>query len=712
MRSKPSTGSATATSSVADGPPRRRLRGWRPRFGLRLMLLVALLPLLGLPWIGLRFVDEMAELARDERLENLVVAARNLATSLHERPELFAATSGSNVHPPDSEPITLDLLGPARVDGDAGEWVEVARRALPVTVRGDAPRETLAPRIAVARSQEHPGKVFVLAELVDERYVRPDDAGPGDRMRVFHGDEPDAMQEVAGVAAPRQGGWIAEAEVPESLLIRVVIEDVDYFGTRQLEATADSGLLALSRPPGDKTDEARERQWALTIGALSRASGRVAVYDVTGVQLARQGSLVSPEQPARGWTSHLARWLLAVASRLRPEIDAINLVDSGDGSDASRAAVSALAKALTGVPAQQWLRTGLVGGMPVWLLTVAQPVWSGDRVVGALVLEESTGSRLALGQQALERLTLLAALALAGTVVALLLVATITVARIVRLRRAAETAIDARGRVVGTIPQFRMLDEVGELAIGYERVLGRLREHQEYLSKLRARLVHELRTPIMVVRSSLENLVAEEDPARQAAYAERAQQGAARLEKIVASMGEASSLETMLGDSQLEGLDLGSLVASCVDAYRIAYPEAVFELSQPPEPARAQAVPEAIAQALDKLVANAVDFAVPGTTIRVELAARDIVDPAGGRRPVAGWRLSVFNLGQPLPESMGDSLFDSMVSVRDSRSTSGSHLGLGLYLVRLIAEFHGGSVFAQNEDGGVRVGFTLPAATS
>ena len=123
MRSKPSTGSATATSSVADGPPRRRLRGWRPRFGLRLMLLVALLPLLGLPWIGLRFVDEMAELARDERLENLVVAARNLATSLHERPELFAATSGSNVHPPDSEPITLDLLGPAGRPDDGSRQV-------------------------------------------------------------------------------------------------------------------------------------------------------------------------------------------------------------------------------------------------------------------------------------------------------------------------------------------------------------------------------------------------------------------------------------------------------------------------------------------------------------------------------------------------------------------------------------------------------------
>ena len=695
---------------MTDTSARRRVGGWRPRVGLRLMLLVALLPLLGLPWIGLRFVEQMAELARDERLENLVVAARNLATSLHERPELFAAASGSAGHPPDTEPIALDLLGPARVDADAAEWVEVARRALPVTIVGDAPRDTLAPRIAVARSQEHPGKVFVLAEVVDERYVAPDSAGPGDRMRVFHGDDATAMQEVTGTAAARQGGWLAEAEVPESMLLRVLVEDVDYLGSRQLEATADSGLLALSRPAGDKTDEARERQWALTIGALSRASGRVAVYDVAGVQMARQGSLASPEQPDRGWSSQLARWLLAIASQLRPEIDAINLVDTGDGSDQSRAAVSALAKALTGVPAQQWLRTGLVGGMPVWLLTVAQPVWSGDRVVGALVIEESTGSRLALGQQALERLTLLAAVALAGTVVALLLVATITVARIVHLRRAAESAIDSRGRVVGTIPEFRMRDEVGELAIGYERVLGRLREHQEYLSKLRGRLVHELRTPIMVVRSSLENLAAEDDPARQAAFAERAQQGAARLEKIVASMGEASSLETMLGDSQLEQVDLGQLVASCVEAYRGAYSGSVFELARPAGATQAEVVPEAVAQALDKLVANAVDFAVPGTTIRVELAACDLPDSTGGRRTVAGWRLAVFNLGRSLPESMGDSLFDSMVSVRDSRSASTSHLGLGLFLVRLIAEFHGGYVFAENEVGGVRVGFTLPAA--
>lgn len=696
---------------MSEADEGRQRTSWRPRIGLRPMLLIALLPLLGLPWIGLHFVEQMAQLARNERLENLVVAARNLATSLHERPELFAAASDAKAHPAGSEPISLDLVGPVRVDGNASEWVEVSRRALPVKVHGDAPRDTLAPRIAVARSSEQADKLFVLAEVVDERYVEPDDRGRGDRMRVFYGDDPAAMREVGAVSDARQGGWVAEAEVPESMFLRVLIEDVDYLGSRKIEAVADSGLLALSRPAGDKSDEARERQWALTIGALSRASGRVAVYDVAGVQMARQGGIASPEQAEQNWSSQFARWLLAIASRLRPEIDSINLVEAGNGSDQSRAAVSALAKALTGVPAQQWLRTGLVAGMPVWLLTVAQPIWSGDQVVGALVIEESTGSRLALGQQALEHLTLLAVLALVGTVVALLLVATITAARITRLRRSAEAAIDARGRVVGVIPEFRLRDEVGELASGYERVLGRLRDHQEYLSKLRGRLVHELRTPIMVVRSSLENLAAEDDVERQKAYAARAQDGAARLEKIVASMGEAASLETMLGDSQLERIDLAGLLASSVEAYRGAYSQARFELAIEAPEAEAAVVPEAIAQALDKLVANAVDFAAIGSTIELRLEACTLTDPLARRRAVPGWRISVFNRGRPLPEAMGESLFDSMVSVRSAHGGSTSHLGLGLFLVRLIAEFHGGQVFARNEDGGVRVGFSVHCAT-
>jgi signal transduction histidine kinase len=62
--------------------------------------------------------------------------------------------------------------------------------------------------------------------------------------------------------------------------------------------------------------------------------------------------------------------------------------------------------------------------------------------------------------------------------------------------------------------------------------------------------------------------------------------------------------------------------------------------------------------------------------------------------------LSVENEGQPLPEQMRSRLFESMVSIRPPGSQDGPHLGLGLYLVRLIAAFHGGEAVARDRDGG------------
>ena len=59
-------------------------------------------------------------------------------------------------------------------------------------------------------------------------------------------------------------------------------------------------------------------------------------------------------------------------------------------------------------------------------------------------------------------------------------------------------------------------------------------------------------------------------------------------------------------------------------------------------------------------------------------------------------------------------LFDSMVSVRREHGGDVPHLGLGLYIVRLIAEFHGGSVRADNRaDGrGVVITVSMPEARS
>ena len=106
-------------------------------------------------------------------------------------------------------------------------------------------------------------------------------------------------------------------------------------------------------------------------------------------------------------------------------------------------------------------------------------------------------------------------------------------------------------------------------------------------------------------------------------------------------------------------------------------------------------VPDAFAQLLDKLVENANDFAPAGSPIAVSLARRG--------RLVA---LAVRNEGPPIPDETIARLFESMVSLRQSPG-EGAHLGLGLYIVRLIAEFHGGRARAENEPGGQGVRFIV-----
>jgi two-component system sensor histidine kinase ChvG len=109
---------------------------------------------------------------------------------------------------------------------------------------------------------------------------------------------------------------------------------------------------------------------------------------------------------------------------------------------------------------------------------------------------------------------------------------------------------------------------------------------------------------------------------------------------------------------------------------------------------------ELIAQMLEKLISNAIDFHTPGTPIKIALET-------DGRQI----RLSVSNSGPALPAEMQDNLFESMVSIRPHKGEQ-ANLGLGLYIVRLIVEFHKGNVLARNRVDGSGVEFiiSLPAA--
>lgn len=244
--------------------------------------------------------------------------------------------------------------------------------------------------------------------------------------------------------------------------------------------------------------------------------------------------------------------------------------------------------------------------------------------------------------------------------------------------------------ITGSSDRSRVFSgSVGELERLTRHLKAEVRTYTQYLGTLAAKLSHELNTPLAIVRSSLDNLEQEEISESARSYAHRARTGADRLHQILRAMSEATRIERAVGQAEGEDFDLGSLIGGCVESYRTVEASRQFTLKLAASPTLIHGAPELIAQALDKLIDNARSFTPVGGRIELRLT-----------RLRLGYRLEVDNEGPPLPARMTSQLFDQLVSIREQR-TGGTHLGLGLHIVKLVAELHRGQASAANRPGGV-----------
>jgi signal transduction histidine kinase len=270
--------------------------------------------------------------------------------------------------------------------------------------------------------------------------------------------------------------------------------------------------------------------------------------------------------------------------------------------------------------------------------------------------------------------------------------------RIRDLRNQAESIIDESGRLRKSIVASKNSDEIGDLSRSFSSIVERLTQYTSYLENMSARLSHELRTPVTVVRSSLENLGMVSQDKESAIYIQRAEEGISRLNLILTNMSEATRLEQMLQTSEKEKIDLARVINGCVEGYRLAYPDFTL-VSDIEGPVKILGVPEYIAQLMDKLIANAVEFTYPGRPISIY--CHTVREQAV---------VKVSNFGPYLPEAMKGRLFDSMISVRPKEKQRQPHLGIGLHIARLVTEFHHGQIRAENlrDAEGVTIILTIP----
>src|SRR5258708_21541360 len=158
--------------------------------------------------------------------------------------------------------------------------------------------------------------------------------------------------------------------------------------------------------------------------------------------------------------------------------------------------------------------------------------------MGGVGAEETTNATRSVYNRAMEQVVAVTLVAFLAGAITLLAFASRLSIRLRRLRDEAEAAIDSQGRVRKLIHGSAAGDEIGDLSRSFSTVLQRLAPYNAYLENMAGRLSHELRTPIAVVRSSLENLkLARPDEA--GVYLARANEGLKRLDTILTRMTEA-----------------------------------------------------------------------------------------------------------------------------------------------------------------------------
>jgi signal transduction histidine kinase len=622
-----------------------------------------------LPWAGCQYTREVETALRDGEQQAIVSTVRLLgaalapaAAGLAADAERWSAGRGRGV-----DIYAHALANLPTLDGFVEDWGEIAGLAEPLgglfVLTGR--RGAFVHVFVFAPGNRPPGALQLAGRAVVAEF--PLEA-PGAVSAAIRGAPGDPR--ARGYWQATSQGWQLEARIPAALLD-------GRLGLRLLEADGAVRATTFSDSPGWLAGPDPAAQAALA--ALGPPAQRIYLADRAGFVLAERGPGRRDDPASRaGWLEQLFRGILG--GRLEADPPPAARPGQLSGRHIELAAL--------GIGDAR--RYALPGGGG--LLAAAAPVGDPRAPAALVVVERDTAEILSLTRAPTRRLLAASLFASLGAAAVLLGFALLLSLRIRRLRDAAAAAVSRRGEIVGRLPGAAAGDELGDLARSVGGLLGRVRDHNQYLQGLGGRLAHELRTPLAVVRSSLDNLEAESAPA--GPWLDRARGGVDRMSALVNALAAAQRIERAVAGAERVRFDLAAQVREMVEAYRALHPQRRFELELPASPCPVDGAPELVAQLLDKLVENAVDFAPAAAPIRLAIAA------AG-----PDWRLSVANAGSRLPPGPPERLFDSLVSER--AAGVGPHLGLGLFIVRLIAEHHGGRAAARNLPGADGVEFTV-----
>jgi len=706
----------------------RRIRGLR--LATKLMLVGLPLALVFVPWVSFALLDEIEQTFVQHQSNQQRGIAENIATVLKLQGELDDLPATPN----ETDLVAHRIIRPVWLNARASEWGDEALAPNRFGPPGDASfslslgtREDMlyayveiTDDVRVYRDSDvlrldNADQVrisFTTADGLEGRIaVTLSESGDTTAYRMdpdwsFAEDTGAPVNDVRGRVRETDDGYALEMRLPLDFLgserFAISFVDVDDPVGRAVRAVtttepsqADGSRLVVVRSPG----------LLKKLDGLGYSRMHIRIFDAQKKERADRGGYRVDDRstPSPTGFDQVLVWLDGVGDQVAGIRDWVWQRFAGEpwsaqlgGPDAQEIEDQVIDAALAGESIALRRR---VGGVDTIL--AGHPIREDEQVIGMIAVEQNIDDILLFQRDLIESLAVVSMLTFVVVLVSLLLFAGRLTWRIRSLRREVTAAIDEYGRLRATALTGGMSagDEIGDLARSVSNMLARLDQHNTFLQRMPRTLRHEINNPLNTVMTSLDQLAREVTEVAGSKYLDSARRGILRIGAIVQNLADAANLEESLASEDVDTVDIRALMDSYVTNCRTLHKSHSFVFRAPPGPILADVADYRIEQMLDKLIDNAIDFHRANSPITIQLDVhRDSL------------QITVANRGPMLSPDVAGSLFGSMVSRRASASEL--HFGLGLYVVRVIAEQHGGSVRAMNllDGSGVAVMVRLPLA--
>ncbi|MDO4271100.1 MAG: ATP-binding protein [Eubacteriales bacterium] len=243
---------------------------------------------------------------------------------------------------------------------------------------------------------------------------------------------------------------------------------------------------------------------------------------------------------------------------------------------------------------------------------------------------------------------------------------------------------------------------VGELQQSNEQLAQEIKE-KERIDNMRREFIvnvsHELKTPIALIQGYAEGLTAgvADDPEDRNFYCDTIAEEADRMNKLVMQLLNLSKLELGAEQTYFEDVDLHALCEEAVRKTAVLCESRRLTVRCDDTVAAVRTDAGLLEQVLMNYLSNAIRYTADGGRIEITAA-----------RTEAGVRLAVFNEGDGLPEEELPKIWEKFYRTDRARSRENGGTGIGLSLVRAIADTLHGVCGAENVDGGIVFWFELP----